>query len=233
MSAAAWRNIAIVLAFACVVLWWRGRRGPVPAPPSAAAERAAGGAAERDRGEHGARRDHRGAEPDDAEDTGEDVTVGGGGFSISVPDWAMWFAPQPGENLLDYRDRVLPFAQAAVAPHRDRVQRGLADFAQVAELDSAQRAELDAAVDEAAGAIQDRVMQGLLSGELLPGQIKPSGGVAFARDVLQAVDGADQRFQASLRDDQRAALADHPFDVADYLVFSTRWEDMLGVVEAP
>lgn len=28
--------------------------------------------------------------------------------------------------------------------------------------------------------------------------------------------------------DQRAALAQHPFDLADYLLFVTRWEDALG-----
>jgi hypothetical protein len=31
-----------------------------------------------------------------------------------------------------------------------------------------------------------------------------------------------------LREDQRKALAQHPFDFADYLVFSTPWEDALG-----
>ena len=59
--------------------------------------------------------------------------------------------------------------------------------------------------------------------------VKPSTGVAFARDVLDLADHANSRFSASLRDDQRAALATSRFDVADYLLFSTRWEDMLGV----
>jgi hypothetical protein len=32
----------------------------------------------------------------------------------------------------------------------------------------------------------------------------------------------------TLRDDQRTAMSRHPFDLADYLLFSTRWEDALG-----
>jgi hypothetical protein len=32
-----------------------------------------------------------------------------------------------------------------------------------------------------------------------------------------------------LREDQKAKLAQHPFDFADYLLFSARWEDALGV----
>ncbi|MCA9677980.1 MAG: hypothetical protein KC464_23345, partial [Myxococcales bacterium] len=130
-----------------------------------------------------------------------------------------------------YRDRMLPVAQAAIAPQRARVQRARDAFVAAAHLDDAQRAELDAAVDDAGAMIQDRVMQGVLSGDLLPGRFKPSTGVALARDVLGTVDDANQRFLATLRDDQRATLAEHPFDVADYLVFSVRWEDMLGVPE--
>jgi hypothetical protein len=140
----------------------------------------------------------------------------------------MWLAPQPGEDMLHYRDRIVPLAQAAVAPHRARVARGRDDFATKAGLNTQQRAELDAAVEEAAGTIQDRVMGAVLGGDLLPSTFKPTTGVALARDVLDAVDKANRRFEASLREDQRAALAQHPFDVADYLLFSTRWEDMIG-----
>jgi hypothetical protein len=62
----------------------------------------------------------------------------------------------------------------------------------------------------------------------MPSTFKPTTSVTLARDVLDAVDKANRRFEASLREDQRAALAAHPFDVADYLLFSTRWEDMIG-----
>jgi hypothetical protein len=44
------------------------------------------------------------------------------------------------------------------------------------------------------------------------------------------VDKANQRFMQSLDDKQRAQLAQHPFDFADYLVFSTKWEDMLNAL---
>jgi hypothetical protein len=52
-------------------------------------------------------------------------------------------------------------------------------------------------------------------------------GVALARDVLDLVDRGNTRFVAALRPDQRAGLASHRFDFADYLLFTAHWEDAL------
>jgi hypothetical protein len=148
------------------------------------------------------------------------------------PHWLVrFFTPRPDEHLLDYRDRVLPVVQAAAASQRARVSRNLERFSQEAGLSVAQRRALDTAVGEAADAIQDRVVQAVLAGEILPPRLKPSGGVAFARDVLDEMDRAHRRFADSLTGGQREQLAASSFDVVDYLVFSTRWEDMLGVTE--
>ena len=145
---------------------------------------------------------------------------------FKIPAWVMHLLPQPGEPLRDYRDRILPLAQTAIAPQRARVARMRDDFA---ALDAHQRAALDGAVQDAARAIQDRVTNGLLSGELRPATFKPMTGVAVARDVLDIVDRGNTRFLSSLTPDQRTRLASHRFDFADYLVFSARWEDALGV----
>ena len=82
---------------------------------------------------------------------------------------------------------------------------------------------------EAQAAIQDKVMGGIMSGDLMPAHFKPMTGVTLARDVLDSVDQANRKFLATLREDQKAALARHPFDFADYMLFSARWEDALGV----
>jgi hypothetical protein len=50
--------------------------------------------------------------------------------------------------------------------------------------------------------------------------------VTFARDVLDYADGANRRFRAGLTDRQNEILDASTFDVADYLLFSTRWEDL-------
>jgi hypothetical protein len=239
MSAGGWKRVSAVLGLACAVLLYRDCTRP---PTARATERDDLSESSRDRGASydgagadgddgsGTRGRRRGAaattdEPSDDEIAAEEENPA---WSITAPAWVMWLAPQPGEHLLHYRDRIVPLAQAAVAPHRSRVARGLDDFAQQAGLDSTQRAELDAAVEEAASTIGDRVLGAALGGDFSPQTFKPSLGVALARDVLDAVDKANRRFEASLRDDQRSALAGHPFDVADYLLFSTRWEDMIG-----
>lgn len=150
-------------------------------------------------------------------------------WGVKVPSWLLWFAPHPGEDLLSYRDRMAPLAQAAIAPQRNRVARSRADLVQKLGLDSGQQAALDAAVSDAASQIQDRVMNAALSGELMPSRLKPMAGVRLVRDVLDLVDKADHRFTGALRGDQQATLAKHPFDMADYLLFSPRWEQAIGL----
>jgi hypothetical protein len=124
---------------------------------------------------------------------------------------------------------MLPLAVAAIAPQRARVARSLDSSAALAHLDSRQRAELDAATRDTAAALQDRVLTAVLGDELAPATFKPMAAVAMARELL-GVERGNRRFLDALRDDQRAALARHPFDFGDYLVFSTRWEDALRLL---
>jgi hypothetical protein len=234
-----WRNLAIGSLVLCAWLGWRDCTRGRPrraAPTVAACEQVLG---DRDLGSwHTTTRSRAAGDGEDDGGDGGDATTAGdaprgdGGltfYGFHIPGWALELGPQPGENLLAYRDRMVPIAQAAIAPQRARVGRGRDDFAAVANLDDGQKAELDAAVSEAAATIQDRVLNAALGGELSPSRFKPMTGVQLARDVLDAVDHANQRFLGTLREDQRAKLAEHPFDLADYLVFSTRWEDALGM----
>jgi hypothetical protein len=152
-------------------------------------------------------------------------------FGITVPPWLAWFAPHPGEDLRSYRDRMLPLAQAAIAPQRARVARSRDDLAQRIQLDAHQRAELDGATQDAAAALEERVAAAVLNGEVSPSTFKPMTGVAIARDLLDIVSRGNRRFVDSLREDQRTKLADHPFDFGDYLVFSTPWENALKLLD--
>lgn len=147
---------------------------------------------------------------------------------FQVPAWALRLAPQRGETPRAYRDRILPLAEAAFAPQRARVARTRDDFAR---LDPRQRAELDAAVDDAAQAIEARILTAFASGELRPATFKPMSGVAIARDVLDIVDRGNTRFLGSLTPDQQTELAAHRFDFADYLLFTARWEDALHALD--
>lgn len=233
-----WRTACLGFALLSAVLAWRGcTRAPARPPAAACAERDEDRADDRahdaDRDDAPARRGARPVRPPDSGATAggaddDDPLDDGAGPALGVPAWALWLAPQPGEGLLHYRDRIVPVAQAAIAPHRARVARGRDAFAAAAHLDAHQQAELDAAVAEAADAIQTRVLDAVLGGELAPAHLKPTRAVAVARDVLDAVTRADRRFTAALREDQRALYARGAFDLADYLVFSTRWEDALG-----
>ena len=226
MTTTGWRNLCFVLGVACTVQLWRDCTR-APAAPAAIADcqkaltapSIVQTSATSDR-----------ADPSRSEPPLSGDQASGDGFSIygfTVPSWAIWLAPHPGEDLRSYRDRMLPLAQAAIAPHRARVAKSRDSFAALANLDAHQRAELDNAVQDTAAALQERVMGAVLNGELSPATFKPMTGVSVARELLDIVGRGNRRFLDSLRDDQRAKLAQHPFDFGDYLVFSTPWEDAL------
>ena len=218
-----WKTLSLVLASVCCVQAWRDchRATPPPAPPERetcmklvqshawdpSPDEPQPAAAD---------------EPEPAPPTGRPSFNG-----IQLPAWTAYFAPMPGEDLLAYKNRMLPLAQAALAPQRARVARSRDDFAQIAHLDSSQRALLDRTAQGAADRIEEKLMGAFMNGDLDPASFKPMTGVALARDVLDIVDNANQTFTGSLREDQKAQLAQHPFDFADYLLFATKWEDAL------
>lgn len=233
MSSTTWRNLCIAFALLSAWLGWRGgcgRRIAKPTPEQCAKLDDPRRSAAIDIEHSDDNDDARSAKID-----GAPANDGGGfsAFGFKAPAWVAWFAPKPGEDMLAYRDRMVPLAQAAVAPHRNRVAKSRDNLAQQIGLDSRQRAELDAAVDETASAITDRVLNGFLGGEFSPSTFKPMTGIAAAKDILDAIDRGNRRFLMSLREDQRSTLAAHPFDFADYMVFSHRWEEALGIAGPP
>jgi hypothetical protein len=239
MSRTSWRNLCFLFAAICAYQLWRDCGPPTelqaatdcrPANPALRAVRSASPGEQTERIDRPSTSDHSDRPSDDSkasESSSGGLTIAG----FTIPSWAIWLAPHPGEDLRSYRDRMLPLAQAAIAPQRARVARSRDAFAQLASLDAHQRAELDGAAQEAAAQIQDRVMSAMFGGELLPATFKPMAGVTVARDVLEIVGRGNRRFLDALRDDQRARLARHPFDFGDYLVFSTRWEDALKFLD--
>jgi hypothetical protein len=227
MSPPRWRTLCFGLAAACLVLLWRDcGGGPGDPRPAADCPRPVPLA----RGERAAAAEP--SEPTDREAPAptEPAEIGQMLYGVELPPWLIWIAPHPGEDLRDYRDRMLPLAAAAIAPQRARVARSLDRFAALAHLDPRQRAELDAATRDTAAALQERVLAAMLGGELAPATFKPMAAVGMARELLDIVERGNRRFLEALRDDQRAALAQHPFDFGDYLVFSTRWEDALRLL---
>jgi len=230
MKLITWRNTAIVLAALCCYQHWHGDApAAAPAEPVRPAARPVAATAPPAPLLPGA--------PSLAVPGGESVAGSGRSFyGFKLPAWALRLAPQPGETMRAYRDRILPLAELAVAPQRARVARTRDDFAGLdpslgTRLGPRQRAELEAAVAESARAIQDRIAAALASGELRPATLKPMTGVALARDVLDIVDRGNTRFEQALTSDQRTRLASHRFDFADYLLFTTRWEDALRALD--
>ncbi|HEY4244531.1 MAG TPA: hypothetical protein VGM88_32175 [Kofleriaceae bacterium] len=228
MTTTGWRTTALVLAALSGVLLWRDCHRPAAAPHADAAPTPAACAKLDARSIAFAR---AGESPTSREAAPDEAAPGMRIYGVQVPAWAAWFAPQPGESIPAYRDRLLPVAEAAVAPQRARVAHGRDDFAALAALDDHQRAELDGAAREAADQIEEKLMGAAMNGDFSPATFKPMTGIALARDILDTIDKANQRWLASLSPAQREKLAANPFDFADYLAFSTHWEEMLKVLD--
>jgi len=226
-----WRNLCFVLGAVCSWQAYRGCTRAEPAVTQAECGEPEHARADRDdRSERAADRPRNDTarDTDTADTAAPQLTDGVSMFGIKLPGWARSLMPQAGEDLRSYRDRMIPLAQLAVAPQRNRVARSSEDFVKAANLDEHQRAELDTAAKDTAQAIEDRLFNAVLSGELQPSTFKPMAGVAVARDVLDLVDKGNKKFLASLRQDQRTSLSNHPFDFGDYLLFSTKWEDAIS-----
>lgn len=222
-----WRTIALSLGALCIWQTWRGCNRP-ETPPAAECAKPTH---ERSTRYVSSSSDRPDRDDGDTPRTAAPVAESGPSFyGIRVPPWAMAMLPAPGEDLRAYRDRMIPLAQLALAPQRSRVARSFDDFASKAKLDDRQRADLEATTKESAQAIQDRLFNAVLSGELAPQSFKPMAGVGVARDVLDIVDKANRKFVGGLRDDQRTMLGQHPFDFGDYLVFATKWEDAISAL---
>jgi hypothetical protein len=208
-----WRTAAIVLAIVCCVQRWQSCMRTDHVARSAAVEHERTGQSLRDALVHS-------FDTPTTTSTGEAPALPRRTFfGFRPPAWAAHLLPQPGETMGAYRDRMVPLAQVVIAPQRARVAR-MRD-----QLPESQRTTLDAATSEAAAAIEARITSAIVNGEIQPSALRPMTGVTLARDVLDIVDRGNARFVGGLTPDQRAATT---FDFADYLLFSTRWEDALG-----
>ncbi|MEP6859010.1 MAG: hypothetical protein ABJE66_00220 [Deltaproteobacteria bacterium] len=208
-----WRTAAIALAIVCCVQRWQScmRTDHVARPTSVEHERT--GQSLR------AALVHSFDTPNPASSSDAPTLPNRTFFGFRPPAWAAHLLPQPGETMRAYRDRIVPIAQVVIAPQRARVAR-MRD-----QLPASQRTALDAATSEAAAAIEVRITSAIVNGELQPSALRPMTGVTLARDVLDIVDRGNTRFVGGLTPGQRAGST---FDFADYLLFSTRWEDALG-----
>lgn len=232
MSNGSWRLVAAILGFSTIVLGWQncGLRN----------QRARLHGELRDAETRPDTRRDRASDPRDQRADGDEAPAprprslgqlgaeaGLGQIGLAEVSWlADTFAPRAGEDLLEYRDRVVPIVTELVEPQRQRVRRNLDGFATEAGLDGDQRAALDEVGAEIASSLRDRAIGAVMGGEVLP-PFRPERMVHFARDMLDIVDNGVQRFRDGLSPEQLDALDNGRFDLIDYFVFATRWEDLL------
>lgn len=231
-----WRTLAAVLGLSTVVLGWhncnlRGRLARV-----SSAKHAAQTARDRPARDLAPPSD-RDRHPGDADGAGDGDGDGALAPSAArplrlpgdLPALLARFAPEPGEDMLAYRDRVVPEATRFLRPQRQRVDRNLAAFSDEAGLDDEVVAALHEAADRTAERLRDRVIDGVLSGELLP-PYRAATVVTTANAFTAILADYVAEIRGGLSDAQLEVLGASAFDPVDYLLFATRWEEMLGAL---
>ncbi|HVV88073.1 MAG TPA: hypothetical protein VHE35_33765, partial [Kofleriaceae bacterium] len=129
-----------------------------------------------------------------------------------------------GESDDDYRARILPMMELALAPARARVDemRGVAEAA--AHVTDEQHRQLD----QAFGSIYDEALQytdaAVADGELTPYGRNVTGLLQYAGGLGSILEGAEGRIGKILAPDQLRAMSDAGFEWGEYLGLHAPWE---------
>ncbi len=133
---------------------------------------------------------------------------------------------EPGESVADYRARVVPFIQTALAVPRTRQGDARKEAEAAARVSDEQRAKLDALFADVTRETLDLTNQAIADGELTPYE-RNYGGVLQWGGGLGAILGTTQtRIGDILTPEQRQIMADQGFEWGEYLGVTMPWEQL-------
>lgn len=131
---------------------------------------------------------------------------------------------EPGESVADYRARVVPFVQTALAVPRTRLDDARKEAEAAAKVTDEQRARLDALFADVQRETLDLTNQAIADGDLTPYE-RNYGGVLQWGGGLGAILGSTQtRIGDILTPEQRQIMADQGFEWGEYLGVTMPWE---------
>lgn len=137
------------------------------------------------------------------------------------------------ESEEDYRARMAPLIEGALAAPRGFAEEARADWEAAAELDDEQRAAVDQAFADARAEALAAANALIASGELSPYRRSSRGVLAFAAGAATIADGVDARLRDVLTPEQIAAADKAGFDWLEYLALTTPWEGLNPPPPAP
>jgi hypothetical protein len=131
---------------------------------------------------------------------------------------------QPGETPEQYKARILPLMEAALAKPRADADDMRAQAEKAAGVTAEQHKQLDAAFDQVYDDAIDYANGAISDGELSPYQRNVAGMLDFAGGLGGILNNANGRISGILSPAQISSMSASGFEWAEYLGVSAPWE---------
>jgi hypothetical protein len=130
------------------------------------------------------------------------------------------------ESIEEYRARVAPMIQTALAMPRTRLEEARRDAEKAARVTGEQRAKIDALFADVSRETLALTNEAIASGDLTPYERNYAGVLSWAGGLGAILGSTQTRMGEILSEDQRAAMSDAGFEWAEDFGVKIPWEDL-------
>jgi hypothetical protein len=132
----------------------------------------------------------------------------------------------PDETIEEYRARVAPMIQTALAVPRTRLEESRREAERAARVSDEQRAKIDELFADVSRETLALTNQAISDGDLTPYERNYAGVLSWAGGLGAILGSTQSRMGEILSDQQRAAMSESGFEWAEYFGVKIPWEDL-------
>ena len=133
---------------------------------------------------------------------------------------------EPDETAEEYRARVAPMVQTALAMPRTRLEEARKEAERAAGVTDEQRSQIDELFADVSRETLALTNEAISGGDLTPYERNYAGVLSWAGGLGAILGSTQSRMNEILSADQRAAMADSGFEWAEYFGVKIPWENL-------
>ena len=133
---------------------------------------------------------------------------------------------EPDETVEEYRARVAPMIQTALAMPRTRLEEARREAERAAGVTDNQRAKIDELFSDVSRETLALTNEAITGGDLTPYERNYAGVLSWAGGLGAILGTTQTRMNEILSPDQRAAMSDSGFEWAEYFGVKIPWENL-------
>jgi hypothetical protein len=133
---------------------------------------------------------------------------------------------EPDESVEEYRARVAPMIQTALAVPRTRLEQARAEAEKAAGVTDEQRSKIDTLLADVSRETLALTNQAIAAGELTPYERNYAGVLSWAGGLGAILGTTQSRMGEILSEEQRGAMSDSGFEWAEYFGVRIPWEEL-------